>query len=455
MAKNVYNSIVDLIGNTPLVRINKLNNGKATVYAKLEHLNPGGSIKDRIGKSMIADAEAADLLKEGSTIIEATSGNTGIGLMLASLNKGYRYIFVMPDKMSDEKRNLLRGYGAEVVIVPTSVPPHHPDHYNNKAKSLAKEIPNAFLANQFFNQSNPKAHFETTGPEIWEQTDGKITHFVCGMGTGGTMSGVGRFLKSKNPDIKIIGADPYGSIIKTFKESGKLTQGSSYLVEGIGEDQIPETLHIDFLDEVYNVADKDSFNFSRDLAREEGIFCGGSAGTIGKIACDLSEELDDENAVIVFMACDHGDRYLSKHYNDEWMRQNQFLSLEQANVQKILDTKKQTFKEVITISPSAFIEEAFKILNENGITQIPVFEDDKSVGSIHEHDIMKSIISDNDSMKKRVREIMNPPFKTILNNQPILKLKDLLVKNDTVLVEDNLGRYVGLLTRADIIEFTL
>ena len=239
---NVFNSITEVIGNTPLVKINRLNTSKATIYAKLEYLNPGGSVKDRIGKQILEDAVAQGLLKPGATIIEATAGNTGVGLVMAGVENGYRYMFVMPDKMSEEKRNFLRSFGAEIVIVPSTVPPHHPEYYTNKAKQLAEDMPNAFFANQFYNQSNPTAHYNTTGPEIWEQTEGKITHFVCGMGTGGTMSGVGRYLKEKNPKIKIIGADPFGSIIKTFKESGKVTEGSSYLVEGIGGDKIPEDI---------------------------------------------------------------------------------------------------------------------------------------------------------------------------------------------------------------------
>jgi cystathionine beta-synthase len=322
--KNSFNSMGDLIGQTPLVKINSVSKSNARIYAKLEYLNPGGSIKDRIGRSMIAEAEKDGSLRPNATIIEATSGNTGIGLILASLNKGYKYVFVMPDKMSKEKQDLLKAFGAEVVMVPTSVGPEDPLHYNNKARSLAEEIPNSFLVNQFFNQANPQAHYETTGPEIWEQTDGKITHFVCGIGTGGTMSGTARYLKEKNPKIKIISADPEGSIIKTFLETGKLTEGKSYKIEGIGEDQIPETLHIEHLDEVYNVSDKDAFLFTRKLATEEGIFAGGSTGCIGKIACQIAEDLT-ENDLVVFMAPDHGDRYLSKLYNDDWMKENGYL----------------------------------------------------------------------------------------------------------------------------------
>jgi cystathionine beta-synthase len=321
--KNTFNNIRELIGNTPLVRINSIKS-KGKIYAKLEHFNPGGSIKDRIGIYLLEDAEKRGLIKKGSTIIEATSGNTGVALMLAGLGKGYKYIFVMPDKMSKEKQNFLKAYGAEVVIVPTAVTPDDPLHYNNKAKSLSEEIEDAFLVNQFYNQSNPFAHYDFTGREIWEQTAGKITHFVMGMGTGGTMSGVGKFLKEKNPKIKTIGADPEGSVLAHFHKTGEMLEGDPWKVEGIGEDMIPETLTVDIIDEIHTVSDNDSMKMTRKLAREEGILAGTSTGCILNVVEKIAQDLKEDD-IVVFPVADHGDRYLTKVYNDDWLEENDFL----------------------------------------------------------------------------------------------------------------------------------
>jgi cystathionine beta-synthase len=317
-----YNNILELIGNTPLVKINHLTKGfKATVLAKIEFSNPGGSVKDRVGLAMIEDAENKGLLKPGYTIVEATSGNTGIGLALAGRVKGYRVILVMTDKIGQEKRNYLKALGAEVVIVPKEAAPDSPDYYRNKAKSLAEEIPNAINLNQYSNEANPLSHYLGTGAEIWKDTEGKITHFVCGVGTAGTITGISKYLKEKNPSIKVTGADPVGSNFKVYKETGQIGETTLHQIEGLGTDIIPPITSFDYVDEIVSIKDIDSINMCKRLALEEGIFCGASSGTAAYAALEIAKELD-ENAIVVFIVCDTGERYLSKYHNDDWLKEH-------------------------------------------------------------------------------------------------------------------------------------
>src|SRR2546421_2848139 len=317
---NYYENVLRLIGRTPLVRLNRLTEGiRATVLAKMESLNPGYSVKDRIGVSMVEAAEQEGTLEPGGTIIEATSGNTGIGLALTAAVRGYRCIFVMTDKASIEKVRYLKALGADVVVVPASAKPGTPDHYVSTAQRIAHETPNSFYPNQYAHPANPEAHYRTTGPEIWAQTEGRITHFVSGIGTGGTISGTGRFLKEQNADIRIIGADPYGSVFKTYKETGKTHEVTPYLVEGIGQEVIPENAQLKYVDEIINITDRESFQMSRQLGRVEGIFCGGSTGTNVAAALKVARNLD-ETALVVFIVCDTGEHYLSKHHSDEWLK---------------------------------------------------------------------------------------------------------------------------------------
>ncbi|HKR22532.1 MAG TPA: cysteine synthase family protein, partial [Pyrinomonadaceae bacterium] len=333
-------NVLGLIGNTPLIKLNRLaRDVKAQVFAKMESLNPGYSVKDRIGVAMIEAAERDGLLKPGGTVVEATSGNTGIGLALAAAVKGYKCIFVMTDKASVEKSRYLKALGADVVITPVSAKPGTPNHYVSTARRIAAETPNSFYPDQYSHPANPEAHYRTTGPEIWRQTEGKITHFVAGIGTGGTISGTGRFLKEKNPQIKIVGADPYGSIFKTYKETGNIVETTPYLVEGIGQEIVPPNVHIKYVDEVINITDSESFEMSRQLGRLEGIFCGGSTGTNLAAALRVAGTLD-ENAIVVFIVCDTGEHYLSKHHSDEWLKEKRLLAPQKITAGLISDTKK-------------------------------------------------------------------------------------------------------------------
>ncbi|MGH7620393.1 MAG: PLP-dependent cysteine synthase family protein, partial [Gemmatimonadaceae bacterium] len=337
-----YDNVLGTIGWTPLVRLNRVARGIRTpVYAKAEFFNPGGSIKDRIGLPIIEQAEREGRLKPGGTIVEGTSGNTGVGLAIAAVLRGYKCIFTMPDKMSQEKVRLLKAFGAEVIITPTAVPPDHPDNYVMMAKRIAHETPNAILANQFYNDANSEAHYATTGPELWEQTEGRITHFVAAAGTGGTITGVGRYLKEKNPKIQVVCGDPVGSILAEYWRSGGTNKidGVPYKVEGIGQDKIPDTLDLKLIDEFQTVSDREAFAMARRLTREEGLFAGGSSGLLSHVAMSVARRVNDPGACIVTFLCDTGERYLSKLYNDEWMRENQMMDAEKVTLGHLLGAK--------------------------------------------------------------------------------------------------------------------
>src|SRR5438093_7415969 len=348
-----------LIGHTPLVKLHRLAKGtKATVLGKMENLNPGFSVKDRIGVSMIEAAEREGILKPGGTIVEATSGNTGIGLAIAASVRGYKCIFVMTDKASVEKSRYLKALGADVVITPVSAKPGTPDHYVSTARRIAAETPNSFYPDQYSHPANPEAHYLTTGPELWEQTEGRITHFVSGIGTGGTISGAGKFLKEKDPNIKVIGADPFGSIYKTYKDTGNIPETTPYLVEGIGQEVLPANAHMQYVDEVINITDRESFEFARQLGRVEGIFCGGSSGTNCAAALRLARALD-ENAVIVFIVCDTGEHYLSKFHSDEWMKEKRLLEPQKITAGLICETKDpRSPKTLVVVSPGDRVADA-------------------------------------------------------------------------------------------------
>jgi cystathionine beta-synthase len=445
-------NILGLIGNTPLVRLNRLaRDTKAQIFAKMENLNPGYSVKDRIGVSMIEAAEREGILKPGGTVVEATSGNTGIGLAIAAAVKGYKCIFVMTDKASVEKSRYLKALGADVVITPVSAKPGTPDHYVSTAKRIASETPNSFYPDQYSNPANPESHYRTTGPELWRQTEGKITHFVAGLGTGGTISGTGRYLKEKNPAIRIIGADPYGSIFKTYKETGKTPEATPYLVEGIGQEIVPANVHIKYVDEVINVTDRESFELSRQLGRLEGIFCGGSTGTNLSAALRVAKDLD-ENAIVVFIVCDTGEHYLTKHHSDEWLKEKRLLEPQKITAGLISGTKKpQAPKSIVSVSPSDTVADALGKMDELGLSQIPVLEEGRAVGALRENRCLAKVVRNKDLLNSPVSEVMESSFPIVDVDESSDAVTRRLQTSPAVLVEEY-GRIVGIITRHDVLE---
>ncbi len=450
----VYDNVLGIIGNTPLVRINNITRQhgiKAQIYAKMESLNPGYSVKDRIGVSMIDDAESKGILKKGGTLIEATSGNTGIGMALVAAVRGYRCIFVMTDKVSVEKRRYLKALGADIVICSAAAKYGSPDHYVATAKRIAEETPNSFYPDQYNHPANPLAHYRTTGPEIWRDTEGKITHFVASIGTGGTITGTARYLKEMNPNIKVIGADPYGSIFKTYKETGQVPEATPYLVEGIGQNIPVGNADVRIVDEIINITDRESFEMSRQLGRQEGIFCGGSAGTIFAGALRAAKDLD-ENAVVVFIVCDTGEHYLTKHHSDEWMKEKLLLEPQKITAGLIVETKNSGAPEaLVSVSPEETVVAALDIMGAAGVTQIPVIENGASVGSLRESQILQKLVQNRDLLEARVADVMDKGFPTVDVDTGADEIKRKLQKSPAVLIE-SFGRITGIITRSDVLD---
>jgi cystathionine beta-synthase len=423
---------------------------KATVLAKMESLNPGYSVKDRIGISMIEHAEKEGILKPGGTIIEATSGNTGIGLALAAATKGYKCIFILTDKVSMEKTRYLRAVGAEVVVCPNAAKAGTPDHYVETAKRIHAETPNSFYPDQYSHPANPAAHYRTTGPELWRDTDGKITHFVSGIGTGGTISGTGRFLKEKNPDIQIIGADPYGSIFKTFKESGQVPEATPYLVEGIGQCAPTVNADMEVVDRIVNVTDRDSFELARELGKVEGIFCGGSTGTNLFAALEVAKDLD-ESAVVVFIVCDTGEHYLSKFHSDEWMKEKLLLEPQKITAGLIAETKNEGSPQTLVVAdPDETVKEALAKMSDNSVTQLPVIENGASVGSLTEPKVLTILLEDRGILESKVRDIMQGSFPVVSVDASFEQIRTLLKTSPAVLLEE-FKRVTAIITRSDLL----
>ncbi|WP_316823421.1 pyridoxal-phosphate dependent enzyme [Pedobacter gandavensis] len=446
-----YNNILETIGNTPLVKLNNITKDiPATVLAKIETTNPGNSIKDRMALKMIEDAEKSGKLKPGGTIIEGTSGNTGMGLAMAAIIKGYKCIFTTTDKQSKEKVDALRAFGAEVIVCPTNVEPEDPRSYYSVSSRLEREVPNSWKPNQYDNLANSQAHYEQTGPEIWAQTEGKITHLVVGVGTGGTISGTGRYLKEQNPDIKVWGIDTYGSVFKKYKETGILDKNEiyPYITEGIGEDFLPKNVDFDVIDLFEKVTDKDAALMTRDIARKEGIFVGNSAGSAIAGLLQLKDKLKPEDVVVVIFH-DHGSRYMGKMYNEDWLRERGFLKDEKLTARSILAKKEST--EIVTIDCEKTILEAINNMSTLNISQIPVTQQGMVVGKVAESDILKALLEHPSLKSAPVKEIMSTTFPFVDLNTSIDRISALINKeNSAVLVEDEHGK-IEIITQYDII----
>ncbi|HVL68382.1 MAG TPA: pyridoxal-phosphate dependent enzyme [Vicinamibacterales bacterium] len=450
--QKLYANILEVIGDTPMVRINSITRDiPAEVYAKIETFNPGNSIKDRMAVKMIEDAERSGLLKPGSTIIEGTSGNTGMGLAIAAVVKGYKCIFTTTDKQSKEKIDALKAFGAEVIVCPTNVDPEDPRSYYSVSSRLTSEVPNSWKANQYDNPSNARAHYEQTGPEIWEQMDGRVDHLVVGVGTGGTISGVGRYLKERNPRVKVWGIDTYGSVFKKYKETGIFDKNEiyPYITEGIGEDFLPQNVDFDVIDHFEKVTDKDAALMTRRIAREEGIFGGNSAGSAMAGVLQLREHFKaGERVVVIFH--DHGSRYLAKMFNDEWMREKGFLEKSGMTARDLVAAR--ISGELFAIEASRPVEEAVRVMSDHDFSQISVTRDGRVVGSLNETHLYQELLRNPEIKTQRVESIMQPAFPFVDISTPVDLLSTMITPaNPAVLVRDFKTDKTFIITRSDVI----
>ncbi len=447
-----YNNILETIGDTPLVKLNSIcKDVKATVLAKVETTNPGNSVKDRMAVQMIEDAEADGRLKPGGTIIEGTSGNTGMGLALVAIIKGYKLICVLSDKQSKEKMDILRAVGAEVYVCPTNVAPEDPRSYYSVSKSLAKDTPNSWYVNQYDNPSNAKAHYLSTGPEIWEQTQGKITHFVVGVGTGGTISGVGKYLKEQNPNIKLWGIDTYGSVFKKYHETGVFDENEiyPYITEGIGEDILPENVNFDIIDKFEKVTDKDAAVWQRKIAKEEGIFVGNSAGSAVKGLLQLKDELTEDDVVVVLFH-DHGSRYVGKMFNDDWMRDRGFLEEEKTNALDLI--KDHAGKHLVTVTQDDPVSQAILLMNQYGISQIPVAEGSGFIGSLTDNHLFAKLCENPALKELPVKNIMQDAFPIVAEETTIENISKQFQNGAKAVMVNYDGDKHHIITQQDMIK---
>lgn len=452
MYQKISKNILETIGNTPLVQINSITkNLPCTVLAKIETTNPGNSIKDRMALKMIEDAEKDGRLKPGGTIIEGTSGNTGMGLAIASIIKGYKCIFTTTDKQSKEKVDALRAFGADVIVCPTDVDPEDPKSYYSVSSRLVKEIPNAWKPNQYDNLSNSAAHYEQTGPEIWEQTEGKITHLVVGVGTGGTICGTGRYLKEKNPNIKVLGIDTYGSVFKKYKETGIFDKNEiyPYITEGIGEDFLPENVDFNVIDHFEKVTDKDAAIMTRRIPREEGIFAGNSAGSAMAGLLQMKDMFKAGDVVVVIFH-DHGTRYLGKMFNDDWMRDRGFLEIKKPKAIDLIASHKN--QKLLTVEADASIADALGMMNKYGISQMPVKKGADFVGSLNDSVLFAKLFADPSLKSKQVSELMQPPFPMVSEHAPMEEISKLINKENNAVLMTDLGGSVHIITKHDLIQ---
>lgn len=448
---DIKNNILETIGNTPLVKMNKIAEDiPGTILAKVEYFNPGHSVKDRMALKMVEDAEARGDIQPGGTLIECTSGNTGMGLALAAIVKGYKLICTLSDKQSKEKLDILKAVGAEVHVCPTNVPPEHPDSYYSVAERLNKEIENSFWVNQYDNLSNREAHYESTGPEIWRQTEGKITHFVVGVGTGGTISGVAKYLKEQNPNVKIWGVDSYGSVFKKYHETGEFDEKEvySYITEGIGEDILPKNVDFSLIDHFEKVTDRDGALVTRELANKEGLLLGYSAGSAFQAVRQLKNELNEDSVVVVLFH-DHGSRYVGKVFNDEWMRERGFLNEENKEARDLISHHEDL--PLLSVHASEPVHNAIGLMRKFGVSQLPVMEDGKFVGSLDDVHLLPALTKDSSARDKAVSNCMLPPFPVIQASDPLSTVaKHINEKNGAVLVDLGQGKY-HIITRHDLV----